>query len=92
MGPINETQAVTGGGAKVQFFYYIFRLSAGFGMSIKKDLQSDKWDRFLRQEAEQGNEDAIAILDWIKRNRWLKSQRHLPPKPFLPGENPKVEV
>ena len=42
MGPINETQAVTGGGAEVQFFYYVFRLSAGFGMSIKKDLQSDK--------------------------------------------------
>ena len=61
-------------------------------MSIKKDLQSGRSDKFLRQEAEQGNEDAIAILDWMKKNRWLKSQRHLPPKPFLQGVKPKIEV
>ena len=59
-------------------------------MSIKKTLQSESWDRFLRQEAEQGNEDAI--LDWMKRNRWLKSQKHLPPRPFLQGKKPDIEV
>ena len=61
-------------------------------MNIKKDLQSGESDRFLRQEAEQGNEDAIAILDWMKRNRWLKSQQYLPPKPFLQGKKPPIEV
>ena len=61
-------------------------------MSIKKTLQSEAWDRFLRQEAEQGNEDAIAILDWLKKNRWLKSQRHLRPRPFLQGVKPNIEV
>lgn len=64
-------------------------------MSIKETLQSEEWDRFLRQEAEAGNEDAIEILNWMKKNRWLrdcatagrltgaqsaKSQRHLPPR------------
>ena len=60
-------------------------------MSIKKTLQSEEWDRFLRQEAQDGNEDAIAIIDWMKRNRWLKSQKHLPPRPFLQVK-PKTEV
>ena len=49
-------------------------------MSIKKTLLS--WEATLEQEAREGNEDAIAILDWMKRNRWLKSQRNLRPKPF----------
>ena len=31
-------------------------------MRIKKTLQSETWDRFLRQEAEAGNEDVIEIL------------------------------
>ena len=31
-------------------------------MCIKKTLQSETWDRFLRQEAEAGNEDVIEIL------------------------------
>ena len=31
-------------------------------MSIKKTLQSEQWDHFLRSEANDGNEDAIAIL------------------------------
>ena len=61
-------------------------------MSIKKTLQSEEWERFLRQGAEAGNEDAIAILDRMKDNRWLKSQRHLPPKPFLQGKKPPIEV
>ena len=30
---------------------------------------------------------------WMKHNRWLKSQRHLPPKPFLEeGGKLKIEV
>ena len=61
-------------------------------MSIKKTLQSESWDRFLRQEAEAGNEDAIEILKWMKKNRWLKSQKHLPPRPFLQSVKPKIEV
>lgn len=32
-------------------------------MSIKKDLQSGQRDRFLRQGAEAGNEDAQVIFD-----------------------------
>lgn len=50
--------------------------------SIKKTLQSESWDRFLRQEAQEGNSDAIEILKWRKKNRWLKSQKHLPPRGF----------
>lgn len=75
--------------------------------SIKKTLQSEQWDRFLRSEAEAGNEDAIEILKWMKKNRWMKgddridgmainpsspkSQKHLPPRPFLQVK-PKTEV
>ena len=59
-------------------------------MSIKKTLQN--WETTLEQEAREGNEDAIAILDWMKRNRWKKSQKHLPPRPFLQGKKPKIEV
>ena len=59
-------------------------------MSIKKTLQS--WETTLEQEAKQGNEDAIAILDYMKRNRWMKSQRHHKPRPFLQGVKPKIEV
>ena len=59
-------------------------------MKIKKTLQG--WEKTLDQEAKEGNEDAITILDWMKRNRWLKSQRHLPPKPNLKIYKPKNEV
>ena len=44
-------------------------------------LQSKEWDKFLRKEAKDGNEDAQYILDWMKRNSWLRSQRHLKPRP-----------
>ena len=60
--------------------------------SLKKTLQSEQWDRFLRSEAEQGNEDAMEILKWMKKNRWLKSQKHLSPKPDLRLFKPKTEV
>ena len=59
-------------------------------MSIKKTLQS--WESTLEQEAKQGNEDAQVIFDWMKRNGWLKSQKHLPLRPFLQGVKPKIEV
>ena len=50
-------------------------------MTIKQTLQD--WESTLEQQAKEGNEDAIEILNWMKNNRWLKSQRHLPPKPNL---------
>ena len=62
-------------------------------MTIKQTLQD--WETTLEAEAKEGNTDAIEILDWMKRNRWLKSQRHLPPKPYKPSlQNlkPKTEV
>ena len=59
-------------------------------MNIKKTLQG--WEDTLAQEATEGNQDAIEILNWMKRNRWLKSQRQLKPKPYLKGVKPKIEV
>lgn len=61
-------------------------------MSIKQTLQSEEWDCFLRSEAAEGNKDAIEILNWMKKNRWFRSQRHLRPKPYLKGVKPKIEV
>ena len=55
-------------------------------MSIKITLQYEAWDTFLRKEAREGNEEAIASLDWMKTNRWLR------PKPFLQDVKPKIEV
>ena len=49
-------------------------------MEMKKMLQG--WETTLEQQARDGNADAQAILDWMKKSRWRKSQRHLPPKPF----------
>ena len=59
-------------------------------MNIKQKLQG--WETTLEQEAKDGNEDAQVILDWMKRNRWLKSQRHLKPRPFLQGVKAKISV
>ena len=59
-------------------------------MNIKKTLQG--WEDTLAQEAKEGNDDAKAILNWMKKNRWLKSQRQLRPKPYLKGVKPKIEV
>ena len=59
-------------------------------MNIKKTLQG--WKDTLAQEPKEGNQDAIEILDWMKRNRWLKSQRHQRPKPYLKGVKPEIEV
>ena len=62
-------------------------------MNIKRTLQG--WEETLTQEAKDGNDDAIAILDWMERNRWKKAQRHLPPKPYKPSLQsfkPKQEV
>ena len=59
-------------------------------MNIKQTLQG--WEDTLAQEAKEGNDDAKAILDWMKKNRWLRSQRHLRPKPYLKGVKPKIEV
>ena len=42
-------------------------------MNIKQTLQG--WEDTLAQEAKEGNDDAKAILDWMKKNRWLRSQR-----------------
>lgn len=36
-------------------------------MSIKKMLQA--WETDLETEAKQGNQEAIEILEWMKRNR-----------------------
>lgn len=60
--------------------------------SIKKTLQSDEWQQALKKEASEGNEDASEILKWMKKNRWLKTQKHLPPRPFLQGKKPDIEV
>ena len=43
-------------------------------MNIKKMLQT--WETDLEAEAKQGNREAIEILDWLKKNRWLRFQRH----------------
>ena len=51
-------------------------------MSIKQTLQD--WETTLKREATEGNSDAIEILNWMKKNRWLKSQSHLRPKPYKP--------
>ena len=62
-------------------------------MTIKQTLQD--WETTLKREATEGNQDAIEILDWLKKNRWLKSQRHLRPKPYKPSVasvKPKIEV
>ena len=62
-------------------------------MTIKQTLQD--WETTLQREATEGNEDAIAVLGWLKKNRWLKSQSHLPPKPYKPSVRsfkPKTEV
>ena len=58
-------------------------------MNIKQTLQG--WEDTLAQEAKEGNDHAKASLDWMKKNRWLKSQKHLPPRPFLQVK-PKIEV
>ena len=58
-------------------------------MNIKKTLQG--WEHTLEQEAKEGNEDAKRILNWMKQQRWRKSQRHLKPRPFLQIK-PKTEV
>jgi len=61
--------------------------------SIKKNLQSDEWDKMLSENAEQGDEDAI--LGYMHKWHWLKEQRHLPPKPYNPSVKsfkPKTEV
>ena len=44
-------------------------------MSIKKTLQSDEWQDTLKREAEAGNEDAIAILDYMRKWRWMPENR-----------------
>ena len=59
-------------------------------MNIKQTLQG--WEDTLAQEAKEGNDDAKVILDWMKKNRWLRSQRHLRPKTYLKGVKPKIEV
>ena len=59
-------------------------------MNIKKTLQG--WEDTLAQEAKEGNQDTIEILDWMKKNRWLRSQRQQSPKPYLQGVKPKIEV
>lgn len=52
-------------------------------MNIKQTLQSEQWQDFLSEQEEGGNEDARVILDYMKRNRWLRSQRKERAKPNL---------
>ena len=59
-------------------------------MNIKKKRQG--WEITLEQEAKDGNEEAQVSLHWMKRNRWLRFQRHLKPRPFLQGMKPKIEA
>ena len=62
-------------------------------LSIKKTLQSAEWDRFLRAEAKLGNEDTKVILDYMKKNRWMRSQRSSPnDHPNLKLYKPQTEV
>ena len=58
-------------------------------MNIKKTLQG--WEQTLEQEASEGNEDARRILNWMKQQKWRKSQRQEKPRPFLQIK-PKIEV
>ena len=59
-------------------------------VNIKKTLQD--WEPTLKMEMMRGNDDAQTILDWMEKQRWLKSQQHLPPKPDLRTVKPKIEV
>lgn len=57
--------------------------------SIKKTLQSDEWQDFLAQEAEDGNEDALVILDYMEKRGWVVNNPH--PAPLLMTEKPTEE-
>ena len=60
--------------------------------SIKATLQSNEWQDFLDEEAEQGNDDALAILDYMQKRGWILKNPHPPPKPALRAMKPKTEV